>query len=67
MECPVYTKETCPLCECNELEYGDTLYKSSSWDGGIGFDYICPVRFCPLCGREFLKEGTSDGFKNASY
>lgn len=56
MAYPVYTKEICPMCKYNELEYGDTLYKSSSWDGGIGFDYICPVRFCPLCGRDFLKE-----------
>lgn len=53
---PKYTKENCPLCEHNELEYGDTLYKYTSWDGGVGYDYVMPVRFCPLCGRELPKE-----------
>ena len=48
MAYPVYTKETCPLCKYDELESGDTLYKSSSWDGGICYDSIWPVRFCPL-------------------
>ena len=50
---PVYTKENCPLCKYDELEYGDTLY---SWDGGVCYDSIWPVRFCPLCGRELPKE-----------
>ena len=54
---PVYTKENCPLCKYDELEYGDTLYKFSSWDGGVGYEYVWPVRFCPLCGRELPKEG----------
>ena len=53
---PVYTKENCPLCEYDELECGDTLYKFSSWDGGVGYDYIRPVQFCPLCGRKLPKE-----------
>lgn len=39
-------------CEvCDYLEDGDTLYKSSDWDGGIGFDYIRDIRYCPKCGR----------------
>ncbi len=39
-------------CEvCDYLEDGDTLYKSSDWDGGIGFDYIRDIRYCPNCGR----------------
>ena len=42
---PVYTKETCPLCKYDELEYGDTLYQSNAWDGGIFYDSIWPVRF----------------------
>lgn len=36
---------------CIEHECGDTLYESSDWDGGIGFDYIRDIRFCPICGR----------------
>lgn len=53
-ERPVY----CPLeeqpepCElCSNLEKGDTLYQSSDWDGGIGFDYIRDIQYCPKCGR----------------
>lgn len=45
-------KMKCPLCVDGPLEYGDTLYSWSDWDGGIGFDYVRPVRFCPLCGRK---------------
>lgn len=45
-------KEMCDLCRDSGLEEGDTLYKSSDWDGGIGFDYIRDIRFCPKCGRE---------------
>lgn len=56
MAYPVYTKETCPLCKYDELESGDALYMSSSWDGGICYDSIWPVRFCPLCGRELPKD-----------
>ena len=41
-------------CVCREygLEKGDTLYVSTSWDGGIGFDYINHIKFCPVCGKE---------------
>ena len=42
-------KQPCDLCE--NLEKGDTLYSYSSWDGGIGFDYINDIRYCPKCGR----------------
>lgn len=39
-------------CEfCRNHEQGDTLYESSDWDGGIGFDYIRDIKFCPLCGK----------------
>lgn len=44
-------KEKC-FCEENDLEEGDTLYISSSWDGGIGFDYIRDIKFCPICGKK---------------
>ena len=40
----------CSFCE--EHEDGDTLYEMSSWDGGIGFDYIRDIKYCPLCGKE---------------
>lgn len=42
----------CRLCE--ELEPGDTLYQSSSWDGGIGFDYINDIQYCPVCGAKLI-------------
>lgn len=41
--------EECALCQ--ELEKGDTLYKSNDWDGGIGFDYIRDIQYCPICGK----------------
>ena len=41
--------EPCDLC--SNLEKGDTLYQYSDWDGGIGFDYIRDIQFCPKCGR----------------
>ena len=40
-------------CEfCKSHEPGDRLYDYSNWDGGIGFDYIENIKFCPLCGEE---------------
>jgi len=30
----------------------DTLYERSSYDGGVGFDYIRDIKFCPICGKE---------------
>lgn len=48
--------EAAKACDaCGDLEAGDTLYAMSSWDGGLGFDYIRSIRFCPVCGRR-LKE-----------
>lgn len=44
-------KEKC-FCEERGLEKGDTLYISADWDGGIGFDYIRDIKFCPVCGKE---------------
>lgn len=42
-------KNYCSFCanHCKD----DTLYESSSWDGGIGFDYIRDIKYCPICGR----------------
>ena len=42
-------KEECFFCKNHEP--GDTLYEDSEWDGGIGFDYIRNIKYCPLCGR----------------
>ena len=39
-------------CICENLEAGDTLYASSDWDGGLGFDYIRDIQYCPVCGRK---------------
>jgi len=45
-----YNPDTCPFC-ANHFK-GDTIYESSNWDGGIGFDYIRDIKYCPLCGKE---------------
>ena len=48
--------ETDKRCEfCSNHTKGDTLYEESSWDGGIGFDYIHNIKFCPLCGKELTE------------
>ena len=44
--------KVCRICE--ELEPGDTLYQTSSWDGGIGFDYIHDIQYCPVCGAKLM-------------
>lgn len=49
-------KEEKCVCEYHSLERGDTLYVSADWDGGIGFDYIRDIRFCPVCGKELPEE-----------
>ena len=47
-------------CEfCQNHEQGDTLYEPSDWDGGIGFDYIRDIKYCPLCGS--LLDGEREG------
>lgn len=44
-------------CEfCENHEDGDTLYETSDWDGGIGFDYIRDIHYCPICGKKLKKE-----------
>ena len=45
-------------CQCynGDYEFGDTLYYRSSWDGGIEYNYIRPILFCPKCGRRLPKE-----------
>lgn len=47
-------EKRCSLCEDIEIEKGDTLYKISDWDGGIGYDYIRNVQYCPLCGKKLM-------------
>ena len=45
------------MCEfCQNHEQGDTLYESSDWDGGIGFDYIRDIKYCPICGNKLNSE-----------
>lgn len=44
-------EEDCYCGFCANHEDGDTLYEMSDWDGGIGFDYIRDIHYCPLCGR----------------
>ena len=39
---------------CRKHEKGDTLYELSSWDGGVGYDYIRDIKYCPICGRELF-------------
>lgn len=44
-------------CEfCLSHCQNDTLYEESSWDGGVGFDYIRPIKYCPLCGEKLRTE-----------
>ena len=48
------------MCEfCQNHEQGDTLYEPSDWDGGIGFDYIRDIKYCPLCGKKLNSEDES--------
>lgn len=52
--------DSCDVCD--GLEDGDTLYIHSEWDGGIGFDYIHDIHFCPKCGRRLPNfENRKDG------
>ena len=45
---------------CQNHEKGDTLYESSDWDGGIGFDYIRNIKYCPICGKELNGQEESE-------
>ena len=49
-------KEKECICEREGLEQGDTLYYHTSWDGGEEYNYIRPIRYCPICGKELPKE-----------
>ena len=40
------------ICQREAWEEGETFYFSSSWDGGIDYNYIHNVKFCPVCGRK---------------
>ena len=44
----------CEFCESHED--GDTLYEMGHWDGGIEFNYIEKIHYCPLCGKKLKKE-----------
>ena len=48
---PSAQPEQCKFCKNRGLEDGDTLYISADWDGGIGFDFIRNIHYCPKCGR----------------
>lgn len=48
---PSAQPEQCDFCKNRGLEDGDTLYISADWDGGIGFDFIRDIHYCPKCGR----------------
>ena len=48
------TKEYCEFCENHEES--DTLYDMSDWDGGIEFNYIRNIQYCPICGKKLKKE-----------
>lgn len=52
---PVYVK---PLCDvCRNLKDEDTLYQRSEWgDGGMRFDYIQGIHYCPACGRKLKND-----------
>lgn len=28
---------------------------ADDWDGGIGFDYIRDIQYCPVCGRKLCR------------
>ena len=49
---------------CRQHECGDTLYESADWDGGVSFDYVRDIRFCPICGRELYGYEDEERRKN---
>ena len=50
-------KKTEELCSCElGLEEDDTIYQRADWDGGIRFDYIRNIKYCPLCGKKLPVE-----------
>ncbi len=46
----------CDFCSNYGLEDGDTLYISADWDGGVAFDYIRDIHYCPKCGRKLTTQ-----------
>ena len=48
------------VCEIHDLEEGDTLYVFTSWDGGVGYEYIHDIKYCPVCGKK-LSSGGQEG------
>ena len=53
-------EEKC-ICEYHELEQGDTLYVLRSWDGGLDFNYIWDIKYCPICGKELPDDWCKEG------
>lgn len=52
-------------CEfCKNHEEGDTLYDMSDWDGGIEFNYIRNIQYCPICGKKLKKERSGFRYDN---
>ena len=52
------TKDKECVCKYHDLEKGDTLYICSSWDGGVQYEYIEDIQFCPVCGKELPPEAS---------
>lgn len=50
----IFMEEKC-FCEYNGLEQDDTLYISSDWDNGIGFERV-RIKYCPVCGKLLPEE-----------
>lgn len=49
-----YLKQAKECKYCRELDADDTLYMANDWDGGIGFEYIRHIKYCPICGRKLF-------------
>ncbi len=49
-----YLKQAEECRYCRELDADDTLYMANDWDGGVGFEYIRHIKYCPICGRELF-------------
>lgn len=50
------TSETNYCVFCASHNDGDTLYDIGDWDGGIEFNYIRNIHYCPLCGKKLKEE-----------
>ena len=44
------------ICEMENLEQNDNLYKMIDFDGGFGFDIIFDIKYCPVCGKLLPEE-----------